>query len=786
MKVLNTKLKKTLFFVGISIIIVAVATILLISPIAKYFLERYDEKYTGRQIKTGLVYVNPFTGYILIRNLKIYESKNLTSIGKKDSVFLSAKWLSVNFAILKLFSKTIEITEIKLNRPKGIIIQNKKEFNFSDLVKKYTPKKTYKTPSKIHFNILSIKIKDGEFHYYEKSIPVNYYIKEANFESVGKNWTSDTIAIKYSFLSGAESGSAKGNLTINFKTLDYRIAAAVFKFDLKFIEQYLKDLINYGSFKAKLDANINAIGNFGDKENINAKGMLAIHDFQFGKTTDDDYVSFDTLVLCIEELNPKKHLYLFESLSLSNPYLKYERYDYLDNLQMMFGKKGANIAAAKADPARFNLIIEIADYIKILAKNFFQSDYKINKLAIYNGILKFNDYSLTEKFSIEANPLYVIADSINKNRKRVEISLKSGIQPFGNISVLLSINPIDSGDFDMKYHIQKLPASIFNPYLITFTSYPLDRGTIELNGTWNVRNSIIKSNNHILIIDPRITTRLINNDTKWIPSPIIMFLIRESGNVIDYKVPITGDLKNPKFHISDVITDIIGNIFVNPATTQYRAEVRNLENEIEKSLELKWDIRQNSLMPDQEVFINKMVDFLIHNPEASIEVYPVLYAEKEKEHIRFFEARKKYFLLSKNKNALVLSDDDSLEVDKMSVKYPMFVQYLNKQVYDTLLFTIEEKCNNFVGSSIINTKFRQLNKDREDAFMLSFNNKALKKRVIIKDVENTVPYNGFSFYKIVYKGEFPKALIKAYMQMNELNHLAPRKRFKKERDNLKI
>jgi hypothetical protein len=30
-----------------------------------------------------------------------------------------------------------------------------------------------------------------------------------------------------------------------------------------------------------------------------------------------------------------------------------------------------------------------------------------------------------------------------------------------------------------------------------------------------------------------------------------------------------------------------------------------------------------------------------------------------------------------------------------------------------------------------------------------------------------VPYNGFSFYKIVYKGEIPESLKKAYSQMNE-------------------
>ena len=161
--------------------------------------------------------------------------------------------------------------------------------------------------------------------------------------------------------------------------------------------------------------------------------------------------------------------------------------------------------------------------------------------------------ALTEKFSTEANPLYIIADSVNKNRKRVEVSFKSRIQPYGNVSVTLSINPKDSGDFDVQYHLQSLPVSMFNPYLITYTSFPLDGGTIELNGTWKVRNGIINSDNHLLVIDPRVTKRLRNKDTKWIPSPLIMSFIRERGNVIDYEIPITGNLKNPKFHLHDVI-----------------------------------------------------------------------------------------------------------------------------------------------------------------------------------------------------------------------------------------
>jgi hypothetical protein len=448
---------------------------------------------------------------------------------------------------------------------------------------------------------------------------------------------------------------------------------------------------------------------------------------------------------------------------------------------MIFGKNGANLAAAYADPTKFNLVIEIARYVKVLVINFLQSYYKVNRLAIYKGDLKFNDFAISEKFSLGLNPLYIIADSVDKNKSRVNVSLKSGIKPYGNSTVTLSINPNNSGNFDLQYHFQRVPATMFNPYMITYTSYPLDRGTIELNGTWNVKEGILASNNHLLIIDPRRTTRRKNKNASWLPLPLIMSLIRERGNVIDYEIPISGNLKDPKFHLHDVLMNLLKNIFVKPATGPYRMEVKNTETEIEESLTLKWEMRQCSLLPEQEKFENKMGDFLIDNPEASIAVYPIPYAEKEMEYIQFFEAKKKYFLLSEGNNTGILSEHDSLKVDETSVKDSLFVAYLNKHVSHTLLFTIQEKCNNFVGSDIINAKLKQLNKKREDAFMLPFKKKAVEKRVKIYAGENNIPYNGFSFYKIVYKGELPTSLIRAYRKMNEFNNETPRKKYKKER-----
>ena len=421
-----SKLKKTLlFFVG-SLIAIAVIAIVFISPISKYLIEKYDTKYTGREIKMDWAYVNPFTGYFYFKNLKIYEFKS-------DSIFISSSGASFNISMRQLLNKKLELNDLVINNPKATITQERQVYNFTDLVKKFSSIDTSQTIKPvIHRNFPSIKINNGEIYYREKLIPINISIKNLSFESAEKLAQSDTFVSKFSFISGERTGNFKGDFRLNVKSKDYYLAAVINKFDLQIFEQYLKDLAYYGKFRATLDADIKAKGNFKNGEKIIATGMLGVNDFHFGKNSRDDYASFKKLSIAINEVSPVNHKYDFDSVSLNAPYLKYERYDYLNNVQTMFGKKGSKYFAAKADPDKFNLILTIGKYVKILSRNFFSSHYKLNRLAIYDGDLEFNDYHTTEKFAIKFKPLNISADSIDKNHKRAKVYFKSGIKPYGN------------------------------------------------------------------------------------------------------------------------------------------------------------------------------------------------------------------------------------------------------------------------------------------------------------------------------------------------------------------
>jgi hypothetical protein len=627
---------------------------------------------------------------------------------------------------------------------------------------------------------MKAKIKNGEFHYREKLIPINYFIKNVNIESEGFYWNVDTVGIKFSFAPGTGKGNAAGDITINLKNLDYNLAIAFKKFDLDIIQQYLNDLANYGVFTANLDADMHSKGNFKIVEKVTNKGILTINDFHFGKTANEDIASLEKFVLAIHEVSPGKSVYQYDSVLIIKPYFNYERYDELDNLQTMFGEKGSNIAAIKADDTKFNLILEIADYVKELAKNFYKSNYKVDKLLIANGNLHFSDYSLAEKFSIQVTPFTISADSISKLAKRVNFSIKSGIEPYGELMANISINPQDSSDFNLLFKLAGMPIAMFNPYIINYTTYPVDRGTLEINAKWDVKHGEINSSNHLLVIDPRLSKKLDENDKKHIPLPLIMFLIRDRGNVIDYNIPITGNLNDPNFNVKDVAFDVLGNVFLKPPTTPYREEIKAIENEIEKSLSLKWLPRQQVLQDNHIEFLDKMADFLQNNPDEIIDVYPNPYTIKEKEYILFFEAKKKYFFHT-HKDMKTLSINDSLELTKMSVKDEAMVSYLKSEIKDTMLFTIQDLCTALVGANVVDTKFKQLCTDREVAFVQHFNIRGLANRVIIKKDISDIPYNGFSRYKIDYKGDFPAELIDAYKRLEDYDGKKPRKRFFKKR-----
>src|SRR6185295_19716896 len=171
------------------------------------------------------------------------------------------------------------------------------------------------------------------------------------------------------------------------------------------------------------------------------------------------------------------------------------------------------------------------DYLKELALNLLNSQYRFDQFTITHARMQYNDYSLLQKFSLQADPVTITASDINTNSKRMYFTLKSGLNPFGNLNVKVDINPKDIGDFHMDYDVRNMPLPLFNPYMITYTSHQFHKGTLELYGKWDVVNKRINSSNHVLVINPTMADRIKNEGADRLPMGIILWFVRNWNHV---------------------------------------------------------------------------------------------------------------------------------------------------------------------------------------------------------------------------------------------------------------
>jgi hypothetical protein len=748
-------LKKRLLTVSIILLSLILLLILIASPLTKYLIQKYDLKYTGREITVGRAYVNPLTGNISLNNMRIFEQNS-------DSVFFYVRKLGVDLSILKLISGTYQVSSVNIDQPEINVIQTDTLFNFTDLIKKFAVTADTTNKEKLHLNVLNIKIKNGLVRYSETKMPLDYTISDIDFSSQGMRWNVDTLNGKFSLKPG--NADLSGDFMFNMDSLDYRFSMFLRNMDLNLAEQLIKKSSPNARLTASLNIDLKAVGNANKPLNVDAQGRIEMDSFRLGNGPDLNYLSLKQMVISFRDVNPSKGKFYFDSIFMEQPQILYQRFDSLDNFRRMFR------SLIKVDT------VEAVDTINMTAK-ILNSDYYINHFLIRDANIEFNDYSIAEKFSMAFNPFNLRADSVDKQNKRMTITVKSGIKPYGSFSAYISMDPKDSKNLDLKYNFQDVSASSFNPYIVTYTSHQLDRGKIEVHGDWTLRDNNMRALNHFIVINPRTTEKVKGKETKKLPLPLIMAFIRERGSAIDYEIPITGKMDDPKFHIGDVITDMLRNILVKPPTTPYRQKVKEIEETVEKTLTVRWRMRQYSISDDQKDFMKRIAKFLEDNRDAHLTVQPVYYEEKEKENILLFEAKKKYFFQSKGSKVAPLSKNDSAKVEKMSSKDKAFISYLDSSVKNPALLTLQEKCYRFVGKEAVDKQYKRLENERKQAFVALFEKNKTSDRIEVLKPENEVPFNWFSYYRIEYKGEVPEALKEGFQKLYEYNSEPPRRKF---------
>jgi len=690
----------------ISLITIAALLILLvifISPISKWAIEKYSVEYTGRQIRIDKLNINLFTGDINSKGLKIFEAKS-------NKVFFECGDLHVGITIHKLFTKEYEITEVKLTNPSLNIIETGNRFNFSDLIKRFSSPDTKPVANAkpTHWYVNQFIIENATVVYINNSPYNKLEVIKGNINIPSLAWNNHVYNIKNSF-ELASGGTLAATSNLNLNSYLYHITLDIEKFNVKPFYTYLKDYLKVNSLDGSISTQLNISGNMRKASEIATSGKLAIDDFSIIDNINDKLIAFKSMDVSIDSVNTAKNIYKFNTVNLIQPYLKFEMYTDGYNFNRL-----SNTPPAKTTDSTIvyaNMFVMIADYIQTIAKDYVVSNYNADKLSIQNGEVIFTDYTLPQKFTYHFDQLNASTDRVSSNNQNIAITADSRLNSVGHMNGTINVNPNNFKDFDIDCTVKDMQIKDFNPYSKYYVATPFVTGKVQYTNKTSVKKGQLKSDNALTIF--QLTAG--HDDPTYkpqykLPIRLALVLLKDRHGNIDLKIPVAGDLNNPKFKWGKVIWHVLGTLIVKAATAPFKLLASAFGGKEKDYKQLDFDYAQATLNADQQKQLEELAKIVKDKPEMKLEMEQTTNSDDEQEKIAENLIKQKYLGFGDS-----LTTDQQQKIASLNVNDTSFVKYLDSTLKPTTVLSSQQKCIQLVGQEKLQQSFTTLLQQRNDA-----------------------------------------------------------------------
>lgn len=743
-------LRKVLLFLGIILITVLAAVILFISPIAEYVIEKNSITYTGRKIEMGNLRINLITGNISISQLQIFEQN-------QKEIFLSIEKLSTGIRLLKAIGGKYEIKQVLINKLYVSILQDGVQFNFDDIIQKFTPSDTEQETPKAEtapgtptqwwlrdFTVVNSTI------VYNNANPANIIqLDSLQIASEGFAWDNPQYVfdIYTKLLSG---GTVSSTFSIDINTLLYNTHVIISKLHTGIFLPYLTDYMYMETMNGLLSADLIVSGNGNASTQIAASGNIQVDDFILIDTSGEKLASLNSLLIGIDSLNTATGLYNFSRLICNNPFVQFAMYEDGYNFDRLttHAVTASNASGIPSDnvdtiPVNANTVYVdeygnvftlLADYIKMIAEEYAVNTYSADTILIRDGNIIYTDYTLEEKFQYNMDSVRISASRLSSENEYIVFHLFSRINNSGLTEGNLSVSTADMNNMLIDYSVTGFKMSDINPYTLYYLATPFLNGNVIFQNNTSIIDNKLSSNNLLIIEDVEVGDRQVKNPRYKVPLKLALFLLTDLNNDIRIEVPVEGYLDDPDYKWGKAIWQVVENILIKAVTAPYRLLASAFGGNEEDFKELRFTYLQKDLDNQQIKVLENIAKVLEAKPGLQVELVHSINYEAEAERLAVQMVKAKYLNLS------VTPGHTDIELDRisgLSSLDSMFIQFVNTHyTKDIALTSTQQKCMEIIGAENVYAALNSIISDRSTAisnYMINMENIAPEKFTVINN-----------------------------------------------------
>jgi hypothetical protein len=195
----------------------------------------------------------------------------------------------------------------------------------------------------------------------------------------------------------------------------------------------------------------------------------------------------------------------------------------------------------------------------------------VDSAEVHQGRVYFSDESQTPSFDATIGDLEGRIDALSSDPStRSHLAFKGRVDRYAPVSIEGDANLLsDPIAADVRMHFENLELTGLSPYSGRIAGYRIRKGKATADLTYRLADHRLEASHRVRLRQFELGDRVQGQPGFGVPLGLIVALLKDRDGNIDLDVPLTGNLKDPNFHLGQTTRKVLGNLFGKIAASPF-------------------------------------------------------------------------------------------------------------------------------------------------------------------------------------------------------------------------
>jgi hypothetical protein len=197
--------------------------------------------------------------------------------------------------------------------------------------------------------------------------------------------------------------------------------------------------------------------------------------------------------------------------------------------------------------------------------------FSLPLIDISDSAIDFMDQSLPIQFRTVIGDLHGEVRNLGSDpATAATVELAGSVDGYAPVTLTGRVTPMATPtNLDLTLVFDGVDMALLSPYSGTYAGYVIERGLLDLKLHYALNNNRLQGDNAVRVEKLKLGEKIASDKAVDLPLELALAILTDSNGVIDMAIPVTGDVNNPGFDLSGVITDAIINLLTKAITAPF-------------------------------------------------------------------------------------------------------------------------------------------------------------------------------------------------------------------------